>query len=421
MKKILWSCNVSPSNFHQIRASVFGGWLEQQYSALSDAGCDIYAIFPGSELVVGENFLQFKSKFLLGYSNRKKIYELLYKTVKKINPSLIHIHGAELLHSAVLRDIAIELDIPYVVSIQGIPSEYAKHIYTGLNVSEMGGSTFRDLILGSNVKGLRNKWIKVGADEVKTVMNASKIYGRTDWDKAWVELICRKSLAYEYMSEPLRQEFSASRKWIYDKCNPLTLFMTQGSTPVKGLHILLDALYIIKSIPEYQNIKLLISGKDFTAAGVIKKLTLTQYEKFIIQKINNLNLDGSVKFLNYLDAKEICRNLLDANLFIIPSLIENSPNSLMEALYLGVPSVASYVGGIPSFASDNKLVRFYQSDSALMCANAIINMLKRSSFDFSFADVDISNFVPEIFASRMLKSYDEAICSIPDNRVVSDE
>lgn len=51
---------------------------------------------------------------------------------------------------------------------------------------------------------------------------------------------------------------------------------------------------------------------------------------------------------------------LNANVFICPSSLENSPNSLGEAQILGTPCLASYVGGIPDmmFGNEGYLYRF---------------------------------------------------------------
>ena len=48
------------------------------------------------------------------------------------------------------------------------------------------------------------------------------------------------------------------------------------------------------------------------------------------------------------------QTLLDADLFVHPSYIDNSPNSVCEAQYLGIPVVACYVGGIPSLIEHGK-------------------------------------------------------------------
>ena len=43
---------------------------------------------------------------------------------------------------------------------------------------------------------------------------------------------------------------------------------------------------------------------------------------------------------------------LEADAFLLPSGCENSPNSLGEAMLLGLPCVASAVGGIPSMLAN---------------------------------------------------------------------
>jgi glycosyltransferase involved in cell wall biosynthesis len=48
----------------------------------------------------------------------------------------------------------------------------------------------------------------------------------------------------------------------------------------------------------------------------------------------------------------IARLLEGTSVFVLPSLIENSPNSVAEAMCAGLPVVATNVGGIPSMVDD---------------------------------------------------------------------
>ena len=76
--------------------------------------------------------------------------------------------------------------------------------------------------------------------------------------------------------------------------------------------------------------------------------------------IKTNNLEENISFTGRLDAEEMKQEYLNANVFICPSSIENSPNSLGEAQLLGVPVIASYVGGIPDMmrGDESHLYRF---------------------------------------------------------------
>jgi glycosyltransferase involved in cell wall biosynthesis len=53
-----------------------------------------------------------------------------------------------------------------------------------------------------------------------------------------------------------------------------------------------------------------------------------------------------------LDAEQYLKELRRANVFVLPSFLENSSNSLCEAMLVGTSCVASFVGGVSSLVSD---------------------------------------------------------------------
>ena len=65
------------------------------------------------------------------------------------------------------------------------------------------------------------------------------------------------------------------------------------------------------------------------------------------------------------------QNYLEANVFVLPSTIENSPNSLGEAMLLGVPSVAADVGGVTTMMVHEKEGYVYPSSAPYMLADYI--------------------------------------------------
>ena len=93
---------------------------------------------------------------------------------------------------------------------------------------------------------------------------------------------------------------------------------------------------------------------------------MEKYKK--IKKIKKYHLQNKVIFTGPLNESKMRQRYLDAHVFVSPSLIENSPNSLGEAMILGVPSISSYVGGVPDMIKDKKEGFLYQHDAPYMLA-----------------------------------------------------
>ena len=66
---------------------------------------------------------------------------------------------------------------------------------------------------------------------------------------------------------------------------------------------------------------------------------------------------------------------LKSKVFVCPSKIENSPNSLGEAMLLGVPCVAARVGGIPDLIAEDEGI-LYEDGNVAALAEAVIKQLK---------------------------------------------
>ena len=62
----------------------------------------------------------------------------------------------------------------------------------------------------------------------------------------------------------------------------------------------------------------------------------------------------SIKFLGRKNAAEMVDVMLNSDIYIQVSHIENSPNSVCEAMLLGMPIIASFAGGTSSILSDGK-------------------------------------------------------------------
>jgi len=100
-----------------------------------------------------------------------------------------------------------------------------------------------------------------------------------------------------------------------------------------------DIIEALKFLPE--NIKLLILG-DGPERDNLKS------------KIKNLKLDNRVVFLGHIDHKDLPYYLKISDVFVRPSLTEGLGTAFLEAMAVGIPIIATPVGGIPDFLRDRE-------------------------------------------------------------------
>ena len=253
----------------------------------------------------------------------------------------------------------------------------------------------------------RKSLFRRGIVEKKIIQKCKNFIGRTAWDKAVIKSLNPECIYYE-CNETLRDSFY-HEAWRYDKCNANTLFFSQGSSPLKGLNIALEALKMLKS--KYPDIRLSVAGSNFIKHDSFKeKLTLSTYGKYIGNLITQYNLESNVIFLGPLSEKEMIEEYLKCNIFISCSSIENSSNSIGEAMLLGVPIISSYVGGIPSLFDDKVQGLMYQGDSPAMLADGIDKMLMLkeavSSYGEKAREKGKITHDPERNNSRLLEIYE---------------
>ena len=115
---------------------------------------------------------------------------------------------------------------------------------------------------------------------------------------------------------------------------------------------------------------------DWTVIGVSDKDPLT---KFFKQKLSNSSCISNLFFVGKKTANEIVDILSISDLYVHPSRIENSPNSICEAQILGLPVIAFDTGGISTLISHGKTGILVPVGDTLMLAHEIYNIIKNES------------------------------------------
>ena len=106
---------------------------------------------------------------------------------------------------------------------------------------------------------------------------------------------------------------------------------------------------------KYPNLKIYVAGPNIIdTKSINSKIKLGNYGRFIIRKIKDYNLKNNIIFLGVLSEEEMYEKMIHSNVYVQTSSIENSSNALGEAMLVGMPCVASYVGGTPDLLIDKK-------------------------------------------------------------------
>ena len=202
-----------------------------------------------------------------------------------------------------------------------------------------------------------------GKLEAEAIRKAVNISGRTDWDEACVKLI-NPGARYFFCDESLRDSFYDSPKWSLEECDKHSIFISQSNYPLKGFHLFLQVLpYIIQKYPD---VHVYTTGTSPIRDTLIRRIKQTSYAKYLEELIRDNHLEKYITFMGYLDEKRMCERFLKSHVFLTPSSIENSPNSLGEAMLLGVPCISSDVGGVKNLMTHGAEGFTYPADEPYM-------------------------------------------------------
>ena len=372
--KVLWFEISVPGRYKSDKTPV-SGWqdsLENIVRTCNDI--DLTIAFEGTEGMMpkevdGVKYIPlvphytFWDKKYRNFSNRwnkaNKVVPLAVKCVKEVKPDIIHCFGTEW----EFGQVAIYTDIPVVIHMQGCIAPYNDALFPpGYSISD------RILQAGINLKEQYHIWRKRHFNaswrdmEQSNFKAVSNYMGRTEWDRQLVDLF-HPGAKYFHVEEALRPSFiDNAEDWKPKEGNHNIRLMTTGcSSHWKGMDTLLKTAHVLKE-----------TGLDFewlVAGNMAKQKEVERKEK--------LNFaDNNVKILGFTGPDELRKLLLSSDIYVHTAYIENSPNSICEAQYLGLPVISTNVGGIPSLVIDGEEGKLVPANSCYNMAYEIISLAK---------------------------------------------
>jgi glycosyltransferase involved in cell wall biosynthesis len=107
-----------------------------------------------------------------------------------------------------------------------------------------------------------------------------------------------------------------------------------------------------------------------------------------------------------------------ANVLVLPSHTEGSPNVLLEAMAAGLPIIATAVGGIPEIATNENEALLVEKQSPVALARAIERLLSDTNLRRSLAkaaQLRVSAYSPAAYCDSILSLYQSCLSADAQN------
>lgn len=301
-----------------------------------------------------------------------KILSKLLCIVDTVKPDLIHIHGTEECFGLIQDKINT---IPIVFSIQGLIAPYTEKFFSGISFSDAKKyESFIDKVKQVSVVNNYKSFLYRSVREKHYLSNANYIFGRTFWDKSCT-LALNPKRKYFVVNEILRPNFYTKRWKGFFSTDKIRIVSIITAGIYKGIETLLKTAVILK---EYSNLSF-----EWHIVGYYNKDKWAQ----IAEKVTNIKSNNyDIIYHGKLDSEHLSNLLCESDIYVQVSHIENSPNSVCEAMILGMPVIASYAGGTASILTNEKDGILVQDGDPYVLAGSIIDLYKNPNKALQYAN-----------------------------------
>lgn len=263
------------------------------------------------------------------YKHEKLAIPALVDIVNDFRPDIIQVFGSENIYGLITNYVSI----PVVLHIQGILTTYLNAFlppFISWSMYIRQDNSIRNILHRTSDK---IAWKRNSLTEQRMLCSVKHFMGRSIWDERIVKLLNPKG-HYHFCNEMLRSTFyDISERCLSSKAVFVT---TISSSLYKGYDLLLKTAQILKG-----------------EMGDFEWLVFGDINPNFVERVFNVNhKEVGVHLMGVASAEQIKGTLLSATAYVHTSYIENSSNSVCEAQLLGIPCIATNVGGIPTLIED---------------------------------------------------------------------
>lgn len=135
-------------------------------------------------------------------------------------------------------------------------------------------------------------------------------------------------------------------------------------------------------------------------------------KQMLTELTHELGLEDAVTFAGRIENDAIADLYRSADLMINPSLVDNMPISILEALASGVPVVSTNVGGIPYLVKHGETAMLVPAQDSVAMSEAILHVLANASLRQSLIEkghASIQNYTWPNVRTRLLAVYSQVL------------
>lgn len=320
------------------------------------------------------------------YENQLKM------VIDDFKPDVIEIFGSEFYFSLAAR---VSKHIPTVLHFQGILSLY---IYIFL---PPGISKWQYIMSGKGLKGKYNNfqylayWQRSAYREKAVLKAVPHVIGRTDWDKQAIAVL-NPNAKYHYGGEILRDVFYENKERTIP--SKITISSTISFPTYKGYDVILKVANILKNELHLDFV--------WNVYGNINP-------DFMEKQVGLRHEGVDVRLCGVASPTQLRDALLESTMYFHPSYTENSPNSVCEAQILGVPVVASRVGGTDSLVEHGKTGFLYPVTDPYIAAYYIMYLVDNPDVNIAIGkaakQVATARHDKKKIVNELMETYQEMI------------
>lgn len=414
LMKIVWITNIPIGDVAKELNTNSGLWMDALLDELKDKA-DISLV-----VVTSWNVTSVKKKKINGITyylmpggaagsykrnmeQAQKEWDNLFDEEK---PDMLQVWGSENSHVIPALYIAKKRNIPRVIYIQGLLKSIARHADGHVSYGTMlRYITLRD-IYRKQLWVRQKEWFKKRSRVEELIL---KLADGVIVENLWAEAFCKyinPNLAIYKIPLNISKAFSQV-SWTYENMTPHTIVCNASGYAYKGLHVLIEALRIVKN--RYPDVRLNIPGRNMKVGKGVLRQKAPGYWVYINDLIKKYNLEDNIRFTGHLNQNELADMLSKSNVFVLCSAIENHSSSLKEAMSVGTPAIAAMVGGVSEYFESMKCGFLYRYEEVECLAGYIMDLFESEERCKSFSEYskDIVNRVDgKMITTLVLKMYE---------------